>query len=282
MKPMRRAIAVVVAVFATIALVPTTTATASGAASPQHAATPQHNAAPRHQKASKPSYVALGDSYSAGSGALPPTDACLRSAAAFPVLLAKLGRLELTHAACGGATMAQVASTQLAALSKSTDFVTVQAGGNDIGFVPVFAACATLADEDCWAPLAAANAYLDTTFVKDASALYKAIKKKAPKAKLIVVGYPRLFNGTNCSTNVYYSPTEQARMNATIDLLNTRLAQAAKKVRAAFANPTKAFKRHAWCDKASWITPPEVQIAFHPTALGQALGLLPVVARRFL
>ena len=203
MKPMRRAIAVVVAVFATIALVPTTTATASGAASPQH------NAASRHQKASKPSYVALGDSYSAGSGALPPTDACLRSAAAFPVLLAKLGRLELTHAACGGATMAQVASTQLAALSKSTDFVTVQAGGNDIGFVPVFAACATLADEDCWAPLAAANAYLDTTFVKDAGALYKAIKKKAPKAKLIVVGYPRLFNGTNCSTNVYYSPTDR-------------------------------------------------------------------------
>ncbi len=235
-----------------------------------------------HRKAAKPSYVALGDSYSAGSGALPPTDDCLRSAAAFPVLLAKLGRLQLTHAACGGSSIEDVKSTQLRALTRSTDYVTVQAGGNDIGFVPVFEACATLDDEDCWGPLDAADEKLNTTFTEDARGLYRAIRKRAPKAKLVVVGYPRLFNGTNCSTKVYYSPTEQARMNATITLLNTRLRQAARKEGAAFADPTKAFTGHAWCDTASWITPPELQIAFHPTVFGQALGLLPVVARTLL
>lgn len=286
MNPIRRAIAVVVAVFATLALVPTTTADAAGAAAPQHqAAAPQHKKA-QHRKAPKPSYVALGDSYSAGSGALPPTDACLRSAAAFPILLAKLGRLDLTHAACGGATIPDVMGTQLGALNKSTDYVTVQAGGNDIGFVPVFTVCAGLDDAACMGALAQAHAYLNlnTTegFRAHAGALYKAIRAKAPKAKLIVVGYPRLFNGTNCSTQVYYSPAEQTAMNATIDLLNKRLRQAAKSVGAKFADPTKAFKGHAWCDKKSWITPAEAQIAFHPTALGQALGLLPTVARKFL
>ncbi|MFT3971582.1 MAG: SGNH/GDSL hydrolase family protein [Micropruina sp.] len=235
--------------------------------------------APQH-KATQRSYVALGDSYSAGSGALPPTDQCLRSKAAFPILLAKLARLQLTHAACGGATMDDVAKTQLEALSGSTDYVTVQAGGNDIGFVPVFRACATLDDADCWTALAGAHAYLNSTFVTDASALYQAIRSEAPRAKLVVVGYPRLFNGTNCSNEVYYSPAEQAKMNATIDLLNTRLSQAAASVGAGFAKPTRSFKGHAWCDKASWITPAEAKIAFHPTALGQAFGLLPVVASK--
>lgn len=244
---------------------------ASAHTAPSHKA-PQHKA--------QRSYVALGDSYSAGSGALPPTDECLRSKAAFPILLAKLARLRLTHAACGGATMDDVAKKQLGALSGSTDYVTVQAGGNDIGFVPVFNACATLDDDDCWTALAGAHAYLDGDFVADASSLYQAIRAQAPRAKLVVVGYPRLFNGTNCSNKVYYSPDEQAKMNATIDLLNIRLSQAAATVGARFANPTRVFKGHAWCDKASWITPPEVKIAFHPTALGQALGLLPVVASR--
>lgn len=235
-----------------------------------------------HYRAPQRSYVALGDSYSAGSGALPPTDRCLRSPAAFPVLLAKLGRLQLTHAACGGATITTVTDTQLDALSSSTDYVTVQAGGNDIGFVPVFNACKGPADEVCLAALSVAREHLNKTFVGEASTLYRAIRAKAPRAKLVVVGYPRLFNGTNCSKVDYYSPAEQAALNDTIDLLNTQLSRSAAMVGARFANPTRAFRGHAWCDKASWITPPEVQIAFHPTALGQALGLLPVVARQLI
>ncbi|MFT4296031.1 MAG: SGNH/GDSL hydrolase family protein [Micropruina sp.] len=241
-------------------------------------------AVPEHRRgATQRSYVALGDSFAAGVGAAPALDGCGSSAMAYPRLLAKLTRTKLTLAACGGATMADVATEQLDALAPSTDYVTLQAGGNDIGFVPVFGLCAQPDnDAQCAAALGQSKAYLDSGFTDNARTLMAAVRARAPKAKLIVVGYPRLFNGTDCSQLVAYSAAEQQLMNATIDLLNTRLAQAAAQVGASFANPTSAFRGHAWCGRPSWITGPENPVAFHPNALGQLLGYLPVVARKLL
>lgn len=236
-----------------------------------------------HRRAPQPSYVALGDSFAAGVGAAPATDSCGRSALAYPRLIAKAARLALTTLACAGATMADVATEQLPSVSSSASYVTVQAGGNDIGFAPVFGLCAQPDnDEDCAAAVAQSTAYLNSDFTANAGALFTAIRARAPKARVIVVGYPRLFSGKDCSPLVSYSAKEQRLMNGAIDLLNTRLAQAAGAVGARFANPTGAFLNHAWCARVPWVTGPESAAAFHPNALGQVLGYLPTVARKFL
>ena len=239
--------------------------------------------APAHRKAPQLSYVALGDSYAAGVGAAPATDTCGRSALAYPRLIATAARLNLTLAACTGATMADVASKQLASVGASASYVTVQAGGNDIGFTEVFGLCARPDnDADCAAAVALSKAYLNSDFATNAGALFTAIRARAPRARVIVVGYPRLFSGKNCSTLVEYTAAEQRLMNGAIDLLNTRLAQAASAVGARFANPTGAFTNHAWCAKRSWINGPESAAAFHPNARGQLLGYAPTVGRKFL
>lgn len=78
-----------------------------------------------YRKPPKLSYVALGDSFAAGVGAAPAQDACLSSALAYPRLIARFARMDLTMAACAGATLTDVTNNQLSALKPSTDYVTV-------------------------------------------------------------------------------------------------------------------------------------------------------------
>lgn len=243
------------------------------------AATPSHRPQPR------PTYLALGDSYAAGLGAGEPKDACGRTSWGYPTLLAKLARLELTLAACSGATMADVAGTQLAAVTDAADYVTVQVGGNDIGFVPVLSVCAQPdSDTACAGALAQSNGYLSGGFSTAATALFAAVRARAPRAELVVVGYPRLFSGTNCSAAVEFSAGEEKLLNKTISVLNDRLAAAAHNAGAEFANPESAFNGHAWCSRLPWVNGPiePVIASFHPNLLGQALGYVPAVGRKLL
>ncbi|MFT3835119.1 MAG: SGNH/GDSL hydrolase family protein [Micropruina sp.] len=236
-----------------------------------------------YRKPPKLSYVALGDSFAAGVGAAPAQDACLSSALAYPRLIARFARMDLTMAACAGATLTDVTNNQLSALKPSTDYVTVQAGGNDIGFEPILRLCGLPGnDATCIGAVKVAAAELTSSkFADDARTLFAGVRARAPKARVIVVGYPRLFSGKDCSPPAEYSAAEQSEMNATVGLLNQRLRRIAYSVGARFADPTAAFANHAWCAKRSWINGPEHVVAFHPNALGQLLGYAPVVARKF-
>lgn len=266
MSRLRRVVATLIAAVALFA----------NAIAPADAAVPRHRA-PR-------GYVALGDSYAAGLGAAAPKDSCGRSSFGYPSVIAKVARLDLTLAACSGATMADVARTQLGQVTDSADFVTVQAGGNDIGFAPVLALCAQPASDDaCAAAVAQGRAYLEGGFGANATDLFAAVRDRAPEATMVVVGYPRLFSGTDCSPLVEFSATEQKLINRTIDELNDQLADAARQVGARFAYAESAFNSHAWCARVPWITGPAGPVAaFHPNVLGQLLGYAPVVGRKLL
>ena len=90
-------------------------------------------------------YVALGDSYSSGTGTrsyLADGTSCQRSVYAYPSLDAAALGLSLTFRACSGATVADVSATQLSALTSSTAYVTISVGGNDAGFADVLTTCA--------------------------------------------------------------------------------------------------------------------------------------------
>ena len=97
---------------------------------------------------------------------------------------------------------------------------------------------------------------------------------------MVVVGYPRIFNGEDCNAFTWFSPAEESRLNQTADLLNARLATAASGAGFSFANPTSRFVGHAVCDSDEWINglSNPISESYHPKATGHAGGYTPTVS----
>ncbi len=234
-------------------------------------------------QAAAPSYVALGDSYSSGTGTrdyLADGTQCLRSAYAYPSLIASAKGYALNLRACSGATVADVTSTQLSALSTATRYVSISVGGNDAGFADVLTECAQPGwMSDCNGAVDDAQAFIRTVLPTRLSTLYSSIRTKAPNARVTVVGYPRIFDGKDCNAFTWFSPSEESRLNATADLVNAVTAQRASAAGFSFADPTSRFVGHAVCDSPEWINGlsyPVVE-SYHPKKTGHASGYTPTV-----
>ena len=106
------------------------------------------------------------------------------------------------------------------------------------------------------------------------STLYASIRSKAPNAKVVVVGYPRIFNGEDCNAGTWFSPAEETRLNATADLLNSKTSAQASAKGFAFANPTSRFVGHAVCDSTEWLNglSNPISESYHPNKAGHASG----------
>lgn len=223
-------------------------------------------------------YVALGDSYSSGTGTrtyISDGTNCQRSVHAYPSLDAAALGLSLTFRACSGATVADVTTAQLSALNTSTNFVTISVGGNDAGFADVLTECALPGwMSNCNRAIDQAQSIINNVLPGRLSTLYASIRAKAPNAKVIVVGYPRIFMGEDCNAFTWFSPAEQSRLNYTADLLNSRTSSAARARGFSFVNPTSRFIGHAVCDDAEWINGLSYPISesFHPNVAGHRDG----------
>ncbi len=231
-------------------------------------------------------YVALGDSYSSGTGTrsyLADGTSCLRSVYAYPSLIAAARGWSLDLRACSGAVVADVQALQLGSLGPGTAHVTLSVGGNDAGFADVLTTCAMPSwASNCGGAVDRANAVIDTQLPARLTSLYGAIRSRAPQARVVVAGYPRVFNGTDCNAFTWFSPTEQSRLNATADRLNARLQAAATSAGFGFGNPTQAFLGHAVCGSPEWLnglSSPVVE-SYHPNRLGHSSGYAPVVGAR--
>lgn len=238
--------------------------------------------APAH--AAGASYVALGDSYSSGVGTRSYIDdgtSCDRSTYAYPYLIAHSKGYALSFQACSGATTGTVTSGQLGTLSSATTFVTISVGGNDAGFSNVITECAEPGwMSDCGGAIDKAQSFITNTLPGRLSTLYASIRSKAPNAKVVVVGYPRLFNGEDCNAGTWFSPTEETRLNQTADLLNSKTSAAATAKGFTFANPTSRFIGHAVCDDPEWLNglSSPTSESYHPNRTGQASGYVPLVS----
>lgn len=238
--------------------------------------TPAHAAAPQ--------YVALGDSYSSGTGTrsyISDGTSCQRSTLAYPSLIAAARGYALNLRACSGAKIPDVTNTQLSALSSATNYVTLSVGGNDAGFADVLTECAQPGwMSNCDGRINTAQSYVTNTLPGQLSTLYTSIRAKAPNAKVVIVGYPRIFNGEDCNAMTWFSPAEETRLNAMADLLNSKLASAASAKGFSFANPTSRFVGHAVCDDAEWINglSNPISESYHPKAVGQSSGYTPTVS----
>ena len=89
-------------------------------------------------------YVALGDSYSSGTGTRTYFDStCQKSVYSYPYLLSQQrANTQLVFAACSGAKTGDVLNSQVSQLNASTGIVTITIGGNDAGFTSVVTECA--------------------------------------------------------------------------------------------------------------------------------------------
>jgi len=235
-------------------------------------------------QAAPPSYVALGDSYSSGVGTrsyLNDGSTCQRSVYAYPSLIAAAKGYALNFRACSGATVADVTNSQLSALSAANAYVTISVGGNDAGFASVLTTCAQPSWlSNCTGAVDRAQGYIKNTLPGSLGTLYASIRAKAPNAKVVVVGYPRIFNGTDCNLLTWFSGSEMTRLNQTANQLDSTIAAAAASAGFGFVNPVPAFVGHAVCDRTEWINGLSSPIteSFHPNRSGQASGYTPLVS----
>jgi hypothetical protein len=114
---------------------------------------------------------------------------CYRSPFAYPPLIAAVDRYSLTFAAGSGATTVDVISSELGSLSPSTSLVTIQIGGNDVGFLAIITDCAAFYFP-CQNAINTANSFIQNTLPGLLDKTYSDIRAAAPRAEIVVLGYP--------------------------------------------------------------------------------------------
>lgn len=179
------------------------------------------------EAATQGQYVALGDSFSAGEGAYdtpgqPPGNPCHRTGHAYPQLIAKeYGFAKgLAFWACSGARTHNLLDgqsgepPQLNRLSADTSLVTITIGGNDTGFADVVAGCVVKLPwtSGCTSQGLDVSRRLEK-LRGDLRVVFAKIVQRAPNARVIVLGYPRIFSEASSGTfNV--SVSDQQWLNA--------------------------------------------------------------------
>ncbi|TDC75159.1 SGNH/GDSL hydrolase family protein [Streptomyces hainanensis] len=233
-------------------------------------------------------YVALGDSYTVAPGTRTyddPNDACRRGPLTYTRLWAAAHpNVSFVEAACSGATTADIVNSQLGALTPDTTLVTLQVGGNDVGFVDVITNCIlTIDDQDCLDGVAlaqqAAHAYLSPALTQT----YAAVRAAAPNARVVVVGYPRLYTiQGNCGI-FGLSDRERTALNGAADTLADIMAARSAEAGFTFLDARPVFDPHTLCSgNSAWVTSLEwdkINESYHPNVAGHRDGYLAALTR---
>ena len=187
-------------------------------------------------------YVALGDSYAAGP-LIPfqiPPFGCLKSNNNYAHLTARQLGLQLTDPSCSGAETEDMENPQnvdpdgpnppqFNSLTATTDVVTLQIGGNDIGFSSIAEDCTSTTNE---------GTPCQDRYVHDGrdeiseriqataplvAAVLQGIHSRSPEARVLVVNYAAILpdTGTGCwpqmpitAGDVPYVRAKQKELNA--------------------------------------------------------------------
>lgn len=221
------------------------------------------------------SYVALGDSFAAGVGGRSyyPGDPCYRSPGSYPALVAARYGLALTLAACSGAVTADVVADQARSLRVGTGYVTVTVGGNDLGFSSVLTTCALPGWLGrCRPAVDRSLRTLRSSLPGRLDRVLRTIRQRAPRATVVVTGYPRLFGDEDCSALTFFSADERNRLNAATDELDALIKDRAAAAGLHYVDPAPRFRGHAWCDEPSWVNGPSrpQRNSYHPNVDGHA------------
>jgi len=233
-------------------------------------------------------YVALGDSYSSGLGAgsyISSSGSCDRSNNAYPERWAAANApASFVSVACAGATTADVTGGQVSALSTSTTLVSLTIGGNDAGFSGVMETCVLHSTSTCVSAVSAAEKIINGPLLSSLEGALQAIRTHAPNAKIVLLGYPDLYDLSKSGTCIGLSTTDRTALNGAADALDAVLGTAAAAGNDTFADVRGQFATHEICDgSGSWLNSVNIlsiSSSYHPNASGQERGYEPVFASR--
>jgi lysophospholipase L1-like esterase len=224
-------------------------------------------------------YVALGDSYSSGLGAGNVTGSCDRSTDAYSRLWASAHHPDsYTSVACAGATASTVISSQLPALSRSTTLVSITVGGNDVGFSSTMETCVLHSTSACTAAIRADEAQIAAALPGELDAVLGGIALDAPDARVVVLGYPDLYDLSRSATCPGLSTTDRTDLNQAAGELDGAIQAAAGRAGDVYASVQPGFAGHLICDSGKWLHAVnilDIGESYHPTAAGQSGGYLP-------
>jgi lysophospholipase L1-like esterase len=247
--------------------------------------------------ASAATYVGLGDSAAAGPlipNQIPAPLGCWRSDRNFAHLVAASRGISLRDVSCSAARTDHMSTAQnvflgpnppqLGALGADTEIVTLQIGGNDIGFGEIADACTTASPfghpcRDLYAPgwpdgddVLADR--IGATAPKVAGVL-RAIHERAPAARVLVVGYAAIFphSGHGCWPQLAFAWRDVPYLRATHEALNTMLAEQAGANAATYVDTYAASVGRDACRSSSvrWVEPTvplDAAAPLHPNARG--------------
>ncbi|MFT7841796.1 SGNH/GDSL hydrolase family protein [Saccharothrix sp. BKS2] len=219
-------------------------------------------------------YVALGDSYSSGTGAPPYTGGtCFRSPRGYAQLWADSHEVSsFRYAACGGATT-QSMTNQFASLDAGTDLVSLTIGGNDVGFANTMITCVTASDSACLNAVDEGVDEANTVLPARLDTTYATIRNRAPNATVVVLGYPRLVEPNGSCLNA----TKRAALNRGADALHAVISARAAAAGVRYVDARAHFAGHGACGSSPWINQfslLRLVESFHPNTTGYRSGYL--------
>jgi lysophospholipase L1-like esterase len=251
----------------------------SDGARPSAAASPTASVSAAPTTAAPRTYVALGDSYTAGPGITPQqadSGMCQRSTKNWPTRLAASVDLTLRDLSCSGATTSDLSATSASGtMPRDAALVTVSAGGNDGGlFLSLIQACRAGA-EPCRAYVDdRAPAILGTT-TADLARLLTQVRRAAPEARVLLVGYPRIMPASGTCPAAGIPAADTSSVVKAESSLDTALEKAASTAGVDYVSLRDASLGHDACagDQAwtNGVAPrADDGIVFHPNARGMA------------
>lgn len=239
-------------------------------------------------------YVALGDSFSAGSGILPLDPGaplpCARTSLNYPHVIAERTGVELTDVTCGGAQTKHFAQSQypgvapqLDALDRGTGLVTMTIGGNDNNtFIGAILACGTAGlgtlgyGSPCKDTYGSrfTDAVRESTYPALVRAL-QAVQDEAPNAEVAILGYPWILPPTTgCFAKMPVARGDVPYLRNLQRVLNDAVERAAESTGATFVDLSRVSEGHDACQPhgTRWIEPllfGTNVVPVHPNALGE-------------
>lgn len=239
-------------------------------------------------------YVAMGDSYTAGPGIphqVPHPLGCWRSDRNHPQAVARARGWLLRDASCSGATTTDLAAPQpvlggpnppqLDALDAEVGVVSLQIGGNDIGFAEILRRCTAVV------PLGTPCQRFYTRGGTDeisrrimetgpeVGAVLAEARRRAPEARLFVLGYPAILPDTRlgCWPLMPIAPGDVPYLREKHKELNAMLATQAEAAGATYVDLYGPSVGHDACQLPGtrWVeplVPLSPAAAYHPNVLG--------------
>lgn len=167
--------------------------------------------------------------------------------------------------ACSGAQASAVSTSYkgqpsqadaLRSYASRTSVVTVTMGGNDIGFASILGQCLLV---DCWrtGKISTAQRAIANSLPSALQVAYLGIRLADTDARVVVVGYPRLFSQSQAATTGcgWLTQTERMKLNDLAVQLDTAIKTAAHASGFDYVSTLNALNGHELCTADSWVFP---------------------------